>query len=352
MGRPRIIIADTDFSYIVPLHLKFVQEFFEKVDIEVIDHSEYFNELFSTPQTADILILSEELYDPTISRHNIENIFLMTEKMEEEGQTTELKVNRIFKYTSIKDIFTQIVGKSAEVLDVQDAKKEPEIVMVYSASGGCGKTTLALGLATCLAKNYKKVLYINASRLQIFQRMLENQNPITANDVYTSLLKGGESVYSDIKHVIRKEGFNYLPPFKMSLISLGLPYSIYKDIAIGAKKSYDYDFIIIDADNTFDLDKVTLIDVADKVLVITSQHESSIYATNVLVSNISGINSEKYLFVCANYDKNIPNAMISPKLTPRFAVSEYVEHIDHFDTLKCKDLVDVSGIQKVSFLLI
>lgn len=31
MARPRIIIADTDFNYIVPLQLKLVEEFFEKL---------------------------------------------------------------------------------------------------------------------------------------------------------------------------------------------------------------------------------------------------------------------------------------------------------------------------------
>ena len=36
MAKPRIIIADTDISYIVPLQLKFVEDFFEKVELEII----------------------------------------------------------------------------------------------------------------------------------------------------------------------------------------------------------------------------------------------------------------------------------------------------------------------------
>ena len=36
MAKPRIIIADTDISYVIPLQLKVVEDFFEKVDLEII----------------------------------------------------------------------------------------------------------------------------------------------------------------------------------------------------------------------------------------------------------------------------------------------------------------------------
>lgn len=42
MARPRIIIADTDVNYILSLQLKFVEEFFEKIDLEIITDRNYF----------------------------------------------------------------------------------------------------------------------------------------------------------------------------------------------------------------------------------------------------------------------------------------------------------------------
>lgn len=41
MAKPRIIVADTDINYIIPLQLKFVEVFFEKVDLEIITDKEY-----------------------------------------------------------------------------------------------------------------------------------------------------------------------------------------------------------------------------------------------------------------------------------------------------------------------
>lgn len=350
MPKPRVIIADTDASYINPLQLKFVEEFFEKIDLEIITEETYFNELFSTSQKAEALVVSEDFYDSTLQRHNIGCIFLMTEQQEED-QTDGLKVNRIFKYTSIKEIFNEIIGK-CEGLHLKDAKKkECQIILVDSACGGTGKTTVALGISACLTKNYKRVLYINAGRLQTFQRVLNNQTPISSANVYAKLASPSDSIYEDIKHTIRKEQFSYLPPFKAAIMSLGLSYSVYEKIAVATKKSSDYDFIVIDAEPSFDDDEAKLLNIADKVLIVTDQSEASVFATNILVSNINGINSEKYFFICNDFEKDRDNALISPKMSLKFSVNEYVEHMDHYDNLSCDEYSKLTGIQRTAVLV-
>ncbi|WP_040214939.1 AAA family ATPase [Clostridium polynesiense] len=352
MRRLRIIIADTDENYMLPLQQKFAEEFFEKIDLEIISDEKYFRELFSIPQKAEILIISEELYDQSLSRHNISNVFVMMEQYEE-GNTDDLSIHRLFKYTSIRELFNEITGKSSEVLNLKDGvKKEPEIVLICSASGGTGKTTVALGISSCLTKLYKKVLYIGADRLQTFQRMLDNPSTIAAADVYSKLANPGRSLYEDIKHVIRKEEFSYLPPFKAALMSLGLKYSIYEKIAHSAKKSRDYDYIVIDADVTFDEDKAQLFNIADKVVVVTEQTAASVFATNLLVSNINGVSSEKYIFVCNNFDKEKYNALISPNSSMKFTVNDYIENYNEYDGMKCNDLAKVNGMQKAAFLIL
>lgn len=351
MAKPRIIIADTDISYIIPLQLKFVEDFFEKVDLEIVTDNEYFETLFSTPQRADILIVSEKLYSQAMQRHNISHIFVMNEQYEEE-QTADLNINHIFKYTSIKEIFNEITGKSADVLKIEkNGKQETQVVLFYSASGGTGKTTVAMGVSASLTKNYKRVLYINAARLQVFHHMLENHSAITAADIYAKLAAANDNIYSDIKHVIRKELFSYLPPFKAALMSLGLNYSVFEKIIVSAKKSGDYDFIIVDADVSFDEDKAALLNIADKVVVVTNQTFASVLATNILVSNINGASAEKYIFVCNDFNKEEDNALISPKLSLKFTVNDYIEHIAHYDQMKCSDLASDSGIQKTAFLV-
>lgn len=352
MAKPRIIIADTDVNYIIPLQLKFVEDFFEMVDVEIITTEEYFENLFSTPQRADILIVSEDLYSQAMQRHNISHIFVMNEQYEED-QTADLNVNHIFKYTSIKEIFNEITGKSADVLKIKTGtKQETQVVLFYSASGGAGKTTAAIGVSASLTKNYKKVLYINAARLQVFQHMLENHSAITAADVYAKLAVADEDIYSSIKHVIRKELFSYIPPFKAALMSLGLKYSVFEKIILSAKRSGEYDFIIVDADVTFDEDKASLLNLSDKVVIITNQSLVSVLATNILVTNINGASADKYIFICNDFNKEEDNALISPNVTLKFSVSDYIDHFNHYANMKPDDLSKESSIQKTAFLII
>lgn len=352
MARPRVIIADTDASYIIPLQLKFINEFFDKINLEIITDQSYFKELFSKPQNAEILIVSDSLYDSFIQKHSIANIFMMMEH-QEEGDPVELSVNRIFKYTSIKEIFSKIIGKSADTLNVESKeKKTTQIVLVTSASGGVGKTAIAMGISACLTNNYKRVLYINASRLQSFQHILENKATIASPEVYARLLNPAARIYEDIKHVIRKEGFCYLPEFKASLMSVGIEYCVYRKIAESAKGSGDFDFIIIDAESTFDEEKTRLLDVADKVIVVTEQSLNAVQATNTFLSNINSTNSDKYIFVCNKFRKDSYNALLSPDLVTKFSVNEYVEVFEPNGAVKNEELSQNSGIRKMSFLVI
>lgn len=352
MAKARVIIADEDVSYIVPLQFKFVTDFFNKIDLEIITDRAYFEDYFSKPQNAEILIVSDELYDASIQRHNIQNIFVMMEQYEE-GGTCDLNVNQMFKYTSIKEIFNEIIGKSAGTLNIAAVeKKETQIIMVTSAAGGVGKTTVAMGVATCLAQNYKRVLYIEASRLQSAQCLLENDTPISSADIYTKLFNPSETIYADIKHVIRKEMFSYVPPFKAALISLGLNYSIYEKLVMSGKKSGDFDYIIIDAESTFDEQKINLLDLSDKVVIVLKQEKSAVQATNQMVSNIDNINTDKYLFVCNSFDSEQYNAIISPDIRLKFSVNEYIPQTKRNGNEKAIDLAGVNELKKVAFLII
>lgn len=352
MARPKVIIADEDANYIVPLQFKFVTDFFNKIDLEIITDRVYFDEYFSRPQNAEILIVSDALYDSSLQRHNIQNIFVMMEQYDE-GNTGELNVNQLFKYTSIKEIFNEIIGKSAGALNIAAVeKKETQIILVTSATGGVGKTTVAMGVAACLTQNYKRVLYINASRLQNFQYLLDNETSILSTDVYSKLLSSNESVYEDVKHVIRKEDFSYLPAFKATLMSLGVDYSVYEKLALSAKNSGDYDYIVVDAESTFDEYKTNLLDISDKVIFVIDQSFNNVYATNTFLANINGISAEKYIFICNKFEKESFNALILPDITLKFSVNEYINYMGNVGKDAVKNLVNSNEIRKVSFLIL
>ena len=351
MRKPRVMIADTDINYIIPLQLKFAKDFFDRIELEIITDGGYFAELFQKPQKADILIVSFELYSSALQKHDISHIFLMTEQ-QGQGETAELNVSRLFKYTSIQEIFHEIQNRSGECLNIEGMQqKEPKIIVVTSASGGVGKTALSMGLCACLTQNYERVLYVNADRLHTFGTMLENKAAIVSPEVYRELSHSDEQIYGKVKHVIRTEEFSYLPPFKAALMSLGIDSLMYENLLLSAKKSGDFDYIIVDADSVFDLSKARLLEISDKVIVVTEQSRNAVWATNVFVENVSGIRAEKYVFVCNKFQKQKLNALILPDSAVKFTVSHYIEFVAGLDEMGTDGLSGLSSIRQMLFLV-
>lgn len=355
MNRPRVIIADAarDTSFIEQLQIRFTEEYFYKIDLEIITLQALFEKQFSSPQVADVLIVSEQLFDESLFRHDIRNLFVVTEK--ENGDELPQGVNRIARYSSIKAVFSEIIGKSYPTFCFGEENKnqETQIVLVTSAAGGVGKTTLALGISASLAKSYKKVLYIDAEWIQSFAALLEDSSPIVGGEVYARLLEGNrDRIYEDVSRYIREEGFRYLPPFQAPLVSLNLSYRVFSQIAEGAKKSKQYDYIVLDSESSFDEEKARLINISDKVVVVTNQTKSAVRKTNRLCDNLSGTESEKYLYICNAFDEKEENYLAGDPLGVHFSVNDYVQRFSAMDKKTIESLVREKDVQRVAYLLI
>ena len=117
-------------------------------------------------------------------------------------------------------------------------------------------------------------------------------------------------------------------------------------------ESGDFDFVVIDTDSVFDNKKAKLLSMADKVIFVTNQNKMSVMATNVLAENINGINSEKYFYICNNFEENKENTLSMSEVPLRFSINEYIGHIEDYDKLKSSDFVNYTGFQKAAYLFI
>lgn len=349
MSKPKIILADSDEKYLSPLEIKFLESLDEEIDLEIITDLQYFDSYFSTPKSANALVVSDEFYTSDLQKHNIGKIFVLSENVDEEN-TDDLLIDRIFKYSNINEIYKQILAKS-NISSSSYKDKETVVVLLYSASGGVGKTTLSLAMSSSLASGYNKVLYVNAQKINSFQCNLNNDSSLP-NSIVSEFLNPDLTLYDRVKHTIRKEGFDYLPPFSMSLSSLGLESYVYIEFLKSVKATKKYDLIIVDTDTNFDKFKTDLITFSDKVFILLNQNLNSVYSTNMLLKNISCNDSEKYYFVCNNYDENAYNALIDDKTKQNFIVNEYVKKIDGIDEKSISQIAKNSDIQKISYLLI
>lgn len=351
MKKPVVVLADTDIKIIAPIEMKFLEEYDDKIDLQVITDKEYFEEYFSSPKNVDVLVADEELYSVELQKQNIPRMFVLTESVELD-KTSDLIAERIQKYSSIKEIFNRIISLSSSVFS-SDIKptKHTQILLFYSAGGGVGKTTLAIGVSYCLTQNLKKVLYIDAERINSFQYLLNNVIPVS-NNAYSSFLSYSPDIYSRIKPVLRNENFDYLPPFAASLSSLGIDFGIYKNIAESAKRTNEYDYIVVDTDSVFDNDKAELISAADKVFIVCEQNRKSLCATNMLLKNISFSDKEKFIFLCNKFDDSKENYLVSSQEKASFAINDYIKEIDNIESKKLSEICAEPEIQKAAYMMI
>ena len=324
MRKDRIIIAVEDPAYLASLTDKFSEELFNRAALEVISERSFFSSVFSGRQEADILIVSEELYDPAVCGQGFRRVFILTEEAAEDTQPEEGPV-RICRYTGIRELYGEIIGRSAGILHPESAgEAASQILAVTSASGGTGKTTIAMALCTSFVKTGRSVLYLNCENLQTFQYYLDSRAPVGAGEVYDCLTHPGQDLYPAVSRCFRTEGFTYMPPLRAPMMTLGIRREIYRRLAREARASRDYDYVIVDTDSVFDEEKVRLLDLADKVVVVTEQTAYHAGACSDFFRNIADNNPDKYYVLCNKYDENAENALAGPQFSANFTVAEYI----------------------------
>ena len=350
MSKPLIVLADRDEKYIATLEYKFLDALGDAVELEIITDEEYFQSYFQTSRTAEIVAVGESLYFGELQKHNISNLFLLSEE-QENGNTEELTVTRIFKYSAIKEIYNELIYRSRDKIMVGNREQEDtKVIALYSAVGGTGKTSLSLGLADGLVKNHQRVFYMNTESMQSFAYYLRDMSGMPSQG-YRCFRDDAAHIYHNMKEYIRKEGFSYLPPFDATLDALNCSYDIYKGMIQSIKESGEYDFVIVDIEAGYTKEKMELLQLADKVLMVVLQDALSAYKTEYLLQNIELRDREKYIFLCNRFDADKENAYANSQMLKKFAINEYIENIEE-KIEKLEQLSGLNSIQKLAYMFI
>ena len=348
MNKPFVVLADLDANYLVPLEDKLTEELYDQIELEIITDRSYFETFFLTPRKIDTLIVSDSLYSQNLQRHSITDIFVLTED-NNVGQSLG-NVTHIFKYSSTKEIFNQVLYKNKEMLNVQFTNKETQVIVVTSAIGGSGKTTLSISLAHSLSRNHKRVLYLSMDIMQSFIYYLQNKSSLP-NDIFKVFGESDDKLYGAIMPYFRNEGFTYLPPFGRTILSLGLDFSIYNRIVKVAREAKNFDYIIVDTDVYMEQSKAELINGADKVIVNVLQDGYATFKTEFLVRNIDCRNSEKFVFVCNKFRRDINNDYMASQIGQQFIISEYIDEVPLHLQHSIESFSETNGVKSLAYIL-
>lgn len=186
-----------------------------------------------------------------------------------------------------------------------------KIICVYSPKGGAGCTTIATNISVGLKNQDNKVAIIDANLLYGNVAVFLNEHG--KNSLLDLVDRANEldpEIIEDVMVENKLTGLHMMPSPKDPEIN-----DAHKGESVSKILSYLrqlYNFIVIDTTSYLTEIVQTCLDVADYIVLVTTQDIPSIKTTNQFLSlaDASSISRDKILFIMNRYDKRIA---ISPE---------------------------------------
>ena len=290
MANCRIVLADNDLSYLATIELELLRQFGDRAQVELITDTDYLRDCFSVSQRIDVLIMNEALWLEDYRRQDIGQVFLLTES---EERNDKLEYPQIYKYTSVQSVLKTI--SNAVVRALGGESSACRVIAVYSPQGGCGKTSVAIGLASVLASFSGHVLFLSAEALPDFGPILGASAGM--DDAMLHELKRERISSATLKRNIHSGLFDWVLPMRHVPESYSLTERCFQTIIQQITAEQMYDYVIVDTCSNFDADKAALLTLADRVVVPLLQNRNGHEKLRVLANNLDLSDREKFAFV-------------------------------------------------------
>lgn len=338
-----LVFIDLDEAYLTALERKFVEELGEFANISIITDMCYFSEYFSIPREIDILVVNEQLYDAQLSNHSIGITYILTENPVDNTQNNNF--HYIYKYTSVQEIFMQISSNKI-IRNVSGGAlgKNNKLILMNSPIGGVGTTTLSLGIANVLKHMGYKVLFISMENLQSYESYFGKKRYLS--DGFEKNFINGIVNFDTIKNEIVQDEIDYIPPFKLPLSSLDISENKYIEMIRNIKSSGEYDYILVDTDSGFSKNIINFMNEADRAVILVEQNKKACQKLSKYIYNLSGVNSDKLLFICNKYDDQKDNELIN--YNGIIYISDYIYYDENILDAGLKELLNSGDILKIS----
>lgn len=324
-----ICVITQDQSYIDILERKLISELENFALIHIITDMEYLEEFLQEYQKIDVLIVAEEIYGESFKKHDIKNIIYITNSREKQKSLDSLGQDvYVYKYQGINEIYAYIDHVISNRLGIQaDIKEETKIIGIYSPVGGIGKTTTAVRIANTLAKENKKVLYMNVESVQTYAQLFQ-ATEVLEEGVVGFIKRRDKQLNEVIPKLIRSNRkFDYVLPLRQSLPMYGLTFEDYSYFIKCCKDNLLYDYIVLDMSTELNLITSGVMELSDKVVILIGQDKASMYKINYLMTQIDCSQSSHFKLWCNKFDSKKHNYIDeNNNIKGIISVSAYLEY--------------------------
>ncbi len=181
-----------------------------------------------------------------------------------------------------------------------------KIIVVYSPKGGVGSTTIATNLATVLKTGDNKVALVDTNLLFGDVAVFYNEH---SRNTFLELLEHSEEldpdIIEDVMAVNQKTGIHIMTAPKQPEFADGGKGESISRILAYMRQMYTY--IIVDTSTYLTEMVQTCLDIADLIILVTTQDIPSIKNAHQFLSlaDASGIERDRIFFVMNRYDRRV-----------------------------------------------
>lgn len=311
MKKETIIFADPDHEYLNFLEGRIIPELEETAEILIINDFSYFQKYMSVFQKQNFSKAEEnrqkgQTYEEVCERMVLlfvwkdwgmelwrkiggKNVFLVGEQAEEGIIPV---IARSWDESKIREKINAELARMRR--EDGNERQRTKTLLVYSAVGGSGVSTVAWESACYLAKEGKRVFFIGADTWQDCRCFMECVMESAAEEFFATSQK---SSFSFWKQWIWHGSFDALPPFEKSYACLGLTCEFFRKIEKDVRETNDYDWIVVETDHAYNEWLTEWMANSDKVLIVARQGEKWRKLLPVLKKSIAILPREKFCFV-------------------------------------------------------
>lgn len=268
----KIGIIENDVLYLDRLIQSFSNKYAEKIEFFSYTKVDSFLEDYQQKRF-DIVLLSSDFTVPEeITNSQMGYGYLVNQN----DIDSVNEVVAIGKYQDLDSLYKQIISlyasNDSNVKIKQNASgNNCKTLLVTSASGGVGTSTMALAIAKNLTNRSKKVLYLNLEKNAGAEIHLQPTGRNTFSDIIYLLKSNKSNIALKMEGIVEKSeaGFFYFTPchniLDMMEFNKACADKLLKELYIIC----DYDYIVIDTKVELDEMGIGLLDYAEAIYLVT-----------------------------------------------------------------------------------
>lgn len=289
-----VVIASQDSTYLEEIECEMVLALAKPCAVEFITTSEYWQQFWNQCPNV-VLVVSDGTFATPESY---------------KGETCKLEEWRMCKCFQ---------REAPEIINTQ-------LISVYSAGGGCGRTSAAICIANYLAEYGKSVLYISTETIQDHAKWMGSEKYL-ADEVGYQI--AGESMQGidAIVNAIEKEQIDYIPSFRHPLMAYHIEFSHLQNIILKIKDMSRYNYVVIELSSEVTVDKMNFLCTSENAVYITTPEKTATYKLHKLLERLPS-NGKKRFLVLNRVKDNKDNNLIKEEFAQLFDEYEVIKETD------------------------